>query len=159
VPCINQYPLLVNVVKEEIKKEIQPKIENCFFTAKTRLESRGYQVNQGEMNIEVDLIFKKVKINIEKKIDISRNGATRTYREFKVELLHPIYDLINIASKIIEDEIELCNFKYDAHMLLYPDYKIEVNSINFAKLYKITERNSNKFFRLAIKSCVTPGGF
>lgn len=157
--CINQEPMLIEHIEKEITEYIQPKVKNCFNSLKQELENRGYSIEAGEMNVSTELKTRRVVVEIDKQFDIIK-GETRKFSKFRIQLIHPIYDLAEIALEIVNQEAEYCTFAYLGFMIFYPQYDIDkfVTSDDI-KIYTITERASQKTFKFAIRSCALPPAF
>src|SRR3990167_7126273 len=50
-PCINEHPMLLNEVKEQIKGYIAPRIDGCFNDYKKEIEKRAGNVVYKDMNL------------------------------------------------------------------------------------------------------------
>jgi hypothetical protein len=158
LPCINQNPMLLSAINADIKKETEKTINACFNERKKFLESKGYSVYGDELNYSLKLESKKISATILKRVDMSKGGTSRQFRQLDVEVLTPLYDLANIAYEIVNAEASNCYFDYNSYMLMYPDYSITKTNYEYSKLYTITERASNAEFKFAVRSCALPGG-
>ena len=158
--CINQEPMLIEHIEKEITSYIELEVKACFSSLKQELEKRSYEIDEGTIDIEIELKTKKVLVTLNKKFQIKKNEETREFKQFKAQIIHPIYDLANIALEITNQESKYCNFEYIGHMVFYPQYKIEkFVAGDSAKIYTITEKSSDKKFVFAVRSCVVPPGF
>lgn len=158
-PCVNQFPLLVKSFEEEIKNNINSKIEDCFYSLKKEYEKKNYNFDMSAQELGVELVPKQIRVSIIRKVKIGKNDERKEYSEFSYRVLSPIYDLGIIAQEIANQEAKFCNFEYIGYSLLYPQYEIEKKDINGqAKIYTITEKSSNKKMVFAIRSCAIPAG-
>jgi len=152
--------MLIEHIEKEITDYIKPEIETCFSDLKQELEKRNYEIDEASINIKTELKTRKVLVTIDKKFQISKNEETRNFKQFKAQILHPIYDLANIALEISNQESKYCNFEYLGFMVFYPQYKIEkFRMSDSTKIYTITEKSSGKKFVFAVRSCAIPPGF
>ena len=157
--CVNQQPLYTEYLEKEIKKYIEGKIEDCFYSFKQEYEKKGYQISLSGKGLKVELAPKQARIEIEKEVSIKRNEEARNYDKFKIIVLSPIYDLAVIAQEIINQEAKFCYFEYLGFSLLYPEYAIEKIDIDGeTKIYLIEEKSSGKTLVFAVRSCAMPGG-
>ncbi len=157
-PCVNQRPMLIEHIKKEITKYIEPKIENCFLSLRQELEKKNYIVNYKSMNTKIELQTKKVIVTIERELTTEKNQETRKFKKFKTVVNSPIYDLAKIAMEIVNQEIEYCNFGTLGFMITYPQYDIRKFSIEEGSIYTIREIVSGNKFTFAIRSCKMPPG-
>lgn len=161
-PCINQRPHLINHIEKEIKEYISPIINHCFENLVSELSNK-YEIelqNSNEMQINIKLKPNQVLGEINRKIIIKNEKSTREFKKFKINLIHPIYNLVKIALEITNQEAQYCNFEILGFMLFYPKYNInKFRTGDSDTIYTITERISNKKFIFAIRGCVLPQGF
>jgi hypothetical protein len=159
-PCTMQRPMLIEHIENEITQYIKPRISNCFQVLKTTLEPR-YDV---EMNENWDLITrltsKGVEININRDFKMQRGDDVRTFNLFKTNLVHPIYDLAEIAIDIANQEAEYCNFDILSYMIMFPEFRIDkYRPGNGDVVYRIGHLRTNQDFTFAVRSCALPPGF
>ncbi len=161
-PCINQRPHLISHIEKEIKEYIFPIINNCFDNLKSELEGK-YEIeiqNSNEMQVNINLRPNHILGEVNRKIIIKNEKSSREFKKFKVDLIHPIYDLAKIALEITNQEAQYCNFEILGFMLFYPEYNInKFRTGDSNMIYTITERISNKKFMFAVRGCVLPPGF
>jgi len=158
-PCINQEPLYLEHLKQEIKTYITSKIEDCFYSLKQDYKKKNYGVELGSGDIDVQLNPKQINIEINRKLSVSKNEETKTYEKFKVKAVSPLYDLAVITQEIVNQEAKFCYFEYLGFMLLYPEYSIEkIDLGGETKIYQIKEKISGKQLNFAVRSCAMPAG-
>jgi len=157
--CINQEPMLIKHIEQEIIDYIEPKITGCFNSLRGELREKDYEVTMKSMKINAELQPKKVIINIDRVFELVKNKETRSFTKFKTQVLSPVYELSEIALEIVNQEAKFCYFEYLGYMIFYPKYNIEkFVTGDDAKIYTLTEIITNKKFKFAIKSCVLPPG-
>jgi hypothetical protein len=159
-PCVNQQPLLIEHIEDEIYKYVKPRLSNCFQVLKTSLEPR-YEVSMEEdWDLTTKLTSSGVEININRDFKMQRGDKVISFSLFKINLIHPIYRLAEIAMEIVNAEASYCNFDTLGFMIIYPRYDISKFRIeNSNTIYSVKEITSNKMFRFAVRSCAIPPGF
>ena len=158
-PCINQHPMLLNEMRDELKDYIEPEINNCFDNLKTELEKRNSAVDMKNMQLEVEFAPDRVFVNINRELITKHNDATSKYEEFDIEIINPIYNLGRLAMEIASQEAEYCYFEYNGYMILYPEYKISLSTMSDStRIYTIKDKNSEKEMNIAIRGCTIPPG-
>ncbi len=161
-PCINQRPHLISNIEKEIKEYASLIIDNCFSNLESELSNK-YEIeiqNSNEMQVNINLRPNQVLGEVNRKIIIKNEKNTREFKKFKVNLVHPIYNLAKIALEITNQEAQYCNFEILGFMLFYPKYNInKFRTGDSDTIYTITERISNKKFIFAVRGCVLPPGF
>jgi hypothetical protein len=154
--CVNQRPLLIEHIEEELKNYITPKINSCFEGLRTELEKKWNVELGNNMDFNVSLKPKQVVININRDLKITNSENSQSFNEFNVKIISPVYDLAEIASGITDKEAQYCNFDLGSFMLLNKDYEISKNqSANYDDIYTVKERASDKKFTFAIRNCLT----
>ncbi len=158
-PCINEHPILINEIKDEIKNYIAPRIEQCFEIYKFEMEKRNAIVELGVMNLELKLAPDRIFVDIEREVDIKSKEESFSYDKFDIEIISPLYDLARVAMEIASQEAEYCYFEYVGYMILYPKYRIQRDILSDStEIYTIIDKNSAKEMNIAIRSCVIPPG-
>jgi hypothetical protein len=158
-PCINQHPLLLTEMKQEIENYISPRIENCFEDYKIESEKRGVEVSMDDMDMKVILIPRKIFVNIDRDLVLNQFGESSSFSEFDIEVINPIYDIARVAMEIVNQEAQYCNFEYVGYMILYPDFKISKFPMSDSSdIYTIVHKDSEKKMNLAVRSCAIPPG-
>jgi len=161
VPCINQRPLLIEHIQDEITNYISPKVNNCFHTLKSELEKKNYNVELGEvMDLTTKLQTKQVLVDIDRDFKMTKRDESREFKNFKVGLLHSIYELSKIGTEIVNQEARFCNFDILSYMVFYPEYNMDKFRTGDSDIiYTIRERRSGDKLVFAVKSCTLPPGF
>jgi len=159
LPCVNQEPLLIQHLKEEIKNEIETDVEDCFNEFVLSLEKEAYEVQADYHGFEVDLAPKKIIVNVEGEISKTKSGETTKQEEFGVIIQSRFYDIATIVQEIVYQEGKHCNFDILGFMMLYPDVKIEkFRTTDSITIYRLVHRDSEEKFKFAVRSCVIPPG-
>lgn len=158
-PCINQRPLLVEHIENEINDYIRPVIAECFNEIETELKKTN-DIKTSDMSLKTRLTSRNIAVDIEKKFEIEKGENVRDFKDFRVVIANPIYDLADIAMEIVNQESRFCNFDELGFMILHPEYDItkfitgETNII-----YTVKERSTGQKFVFVVRSCKLPPGF
>ncbi|MFA4952964.1 MAG: hypothetical protein WC584_01970 [Candidatus Pacearchaeota archaeon] len=158
--CINQEPMLIQHIKEEIKNNIDAKVRNCFDQFKTSLEKTGYNVDANYRDFSVQLVPEKVIVDIDAEITTTRNEQTSSQKDFVIIFPSRIYELAVVVQEITSQEARFCNFEQLGYMLLYPQFNIDkFRTGEGDTIYTIEDRKTKEKFKFAVRSCVIPPGF
>ncbi len=158
--CINQEPMLIQHLKEEIKNNLKTKVEECFNQFKTNLERAGYEVNTNYKGFDVQLVPKKIIVDIDAEITTTKNKQTSSQKDFAIVFPSRIYELEVVAQEITSQEARFCNFEQLGYMLLYPQINIDkFRTGDGDTIYTIEDRKTGEKFKFAVRSCVIPPGF
>jgi hypothetical protein len=159
-PCITQHPIYITEIEQELETNIKDKIEQCFVLFESELEKRNYEYGGGEVEIGVTLRPGAVETTIYRDFSFSKQGVTRTFKEFVVAINSPLYDLAHVANEIASQEAKFCYFEYVGFNLLYPDISIRKDALgDSTKVYTLTHKKTGAEMNIAIRGCVIPAGF
>ncbi|NPE27027.1 hypothetical protein HNV12_03430 [Methanococcoides sp. SA1] len=156
--CYNLHPMLEVQIEQEIMRDTGSGVQACFDSMRQEFEDQGFSVSGGATDYSIDLLPKAVKINLDKRISVSKGESVQSFEDFGFEVLSPIYELVNVARAVVNDESQFCNFEYNGYMLLYPEFDIRRVDYRDSKMYRLIDRKSDKEFRFAIRSCAFAPG-
>ncbi len=160
-PCVNQHPVLMKEIKNQIDGYVTERIENCFNDAKKETEKRGGKMTLSSAPAEVDVVLgqDQVKIIATKTVTTEEMGEKKTVEKIEIDIKSPVYNLAMIAMEIAAQEADYCYFEYVGYRILYPRYKIVPHRMSKpTKIYQITDTMSGKTMNIAIRSCAIPAG-
>jgi hypothetical protein len=160
LPCINQEPMLIQHIKDEIKNEIKSTVEDCYNEMVLNLEKDNYEIKSKKYrDFEVEIIPRKININIDAEISAKKNDIDFNQKGFKVSVNSYLYELAVVAQEILSQEGEYCNFEVLGFMLYNPIFKIDKFKTGDSRtIYTIKHKKSKEFFRFAVRGCVIPPG-
>ncbi len=157
-PCIVQQPLLVNHVEGEIKRSIEPRARECMQNVVEIYEGQGYQVSAAAVTVNVSLEPQKMEIFFATPLTLTREGA-QTFRSVSFTKSSEAYDLLMIATSIVDFSSTLGDSETLNYIQFYPDLKIEKLKKEGDTIYTLTNVVTNEQFRFATRSLVWPAGY
>ncbi len=158
-PCVNQHPLYIRELEEEIRSYIFPKVGECFNELEDEIEKRGGEVEFGNLVIDVNLGMDRIFVTLDRDVEIEKKDTVRTYESFEVVVESPLYNLAVIAVEIAAQEAQYCYFENVGYGVYYPRYKVGKYAMSApTKIYTIHDRNTGKEMMIAIRSCAMPAG-
>lgn len=160
-PCINQHPLLIREMEEELEEYLNPEVDICFNELRENIENRGedfYFVPEYEL--EVSIVPDKIVLDILREgVYTSKSGEKNSYENFRAEYRSGAHGLATIALEIAAQEANYCYFESTGYSLFYPRYKITRYQLSHpAKVYLINDTAMNEHMMIAIRSCAMPPG-
>ncbi|MFH1425592.1 MAG: hypothetical protein ABIG28_02585 [archaeon] len=161
-PCIQQHPMLISEMEDEIKNYVLPKINDCFNDMEREFERRGSEVSFVSVNSSLSVEFgeDRIFLYVDRELTIRKDADVRSFEELRIELVNPIYNLAKIAVEISSQEAKYCYFEFVGHDILYPRYKITKYVMSEpTKIYTIRDIKSGKEMNIAVRSCAIPAGF
>jgi len=159
-PCLVMQPLLVTHFENEISKILTPKANACAKSLITEYESRGYTVSTSGLTSNISLGLGKVIIEFNAPMTITSADTTRTFSKFDASVDSKIYDLLSIATSIIDYESTYGDSETTTYLSYYPDLRIDkIKLEDGVKIYKLTNVVTNDMFQFATRSLVWPPGY
>lgn len=157
--CINQQPMLIQHVKDEIYGEISEDVKNCFDELVSRLTEQDYVVDAKYNDFEVKLLPKKIEVDVDGSLTLTKNEQTTKKENFRIFFTTRLYDLAIVVQEIVSQEARFCNFENLGFMLIYPQFNIDrIKTGDLVTIYSVQDRTSKESFNFAIKTCTVPPG-
>ncbi|MDP1695299.1 MAG: hypothetical protein Q8L29_00095 [archaeon] len=157
--CIVQQPLIKEKFETELNEMIKSKGTECVQTLKAEYEKRGYTVSTGSVQSEVSVIPSTIRVKFISPMTITKE-QTQTFNEFNVNLESEMYDLLMIATSIIDFEVTYGNSETTLYMQYYPDLKIEkIQLSDGSRIYKLSNVVTEENFMFASRSIAWPPGY
>ena len=160
LPCINQEPMLIKHLSDELHDYIEDDVENCFAQLEDGLKKEGYEVDLNYKGFEIILIPKKVTIQTESSIVLKKTEESTRQENLKIAITSRFYDLAEVVQEILSQEARFCNFDIQGFMLFYNEFDVDkFKTGNSETIYTIKHRKSQEEFKFALRGCVIPPGF
>ncbi|PIN92833.1 hypothetical protein COU54_05460 [Candidatus Pacearchaeota archaeon CG10_big_fil_rev_8_21_14_0_10_31_24] len=157
--CIVQQPNVQGHFENEIERILKPSVESCVKDFKKEFESKGYSVSVSKAELNASFVPGKLKIELMSPMTLSKD-TSRTYESFDYEFKSDLYDLMALATSIIDYESVYGDSETTLYLRYYPNIKIEkVRLDEGSKIYTISNFVSGERFRFASRSLVWPPGF
>ena len=159
-PCVNQQPLLVQKIENEIKNSLNPTIESCIEELKADLNDAGFDTRNEKLNVSVDIIGESINIKIDYPLKIKDGENVRSFDKFEIKKTSGAYQLILVADSIVSFETKYGDSDPIAYMSLYPNNRIEkLKQSDGTTLYKISDRTTMEEMNFATRSYAIPIGY
>lgn len=160
-PCVVQKPALILNVQNEIKNYISSEVQGCFNEMESNFESQGFSVSRGGLNdFDVKLMPRKIAIQTSSEITLTKNEETTTEKDFEIVVLSRTYELLGLASEIINSETQFCYFEDTGFEITYPEYSIDRFIVESGvRIYTLENKETTEKFRFVVRSCAIPPGF
>jgi len=156
--CVMQKPLLKQSIEKELESYLQPRVKNCINSLKSSLQKKGYSVSSKNPEVDVSLVPGDILVDIKADLIITK-GSTETYESIKTDVSSKLYDLVMIASSILNWEARYGDAETMNYMLYYPSIKAEKKKQgDGSTIYILTDRKSLDKFQFASRSVALPAG-
>lgn len=157
--CVNQVPLLVRQVENELTRIVQTNMPTCLSQMKSDYEKRGIGVSIGNTKTNTTINSRGISIDVEAPITITKESV-QNLNGFDVTIPSKIYDLLITATSIVEFESVYGDSETTLYMQYYPNLKIEKNLLSDGStIYKITDVTTEETFTFASRSVAWPSGY
>jgi len=158
-PCVVQKPFLVNHLSSELKKKTASDVVSCYENSLDELKAQGYEISSGTPDFEI--LFNPDQVVYAIKAPTSVIGSdSRNFEEFNVKINSPTYDILMIATSILQYEIAFGDSDVSSLMLYYPDFIIDkIKRSDGTTVYVIEDKQTQTKFQFASRSYAWPPGY
>jgi hypothetical protein len=158
-PCVNQEPMLMEKMRRYIESDVNSTVQKCFKKVDNDYRKRGFEVQAGNMSVRVEINKDTISASITRQMTIAEGDSKQSFDNFASEVKSPMYDLIRTAMQIVNYESTLCEFNNVGWMMEYPLISIKkFSASDQTKIYTLTDKDSEKKIKFAVKTCVLPAG-
>jgi len=158
--CVVQQPLIKENFESELGSFIGPRANACAGSLVQEYERRGFDVSAGEIDTNVSIDPGVINIEVTAPMTVSRGDSVQTFTEFDVDRGSGIYDLLLIATSIVDFESTSGDSETNSYIQYYPDLKIEKNKLSDGTtIYRLGNTVTGESFTFASRSLVFPPGF
>lgn len=156
--CVNQRPMLKEHVEKEIRGYILADVDSCL-TSLEETYSRKYSVDLKKGPLSVEIAPKNIIIVSNSSLTLKK-GESSTYPNIKVNVKNNLYELVSIATNIIQFESKYGDTETTDYMNYYHDLKVEkLKQSEGTTVYILTNRNTKEKFQFASRSVAWPIGY
>jgi hypothetical protein len=157
VQCVNQKPLLLQDLKEEIKNYLSQDMENCFDEMVESFSGR-YVVASNYDSFEVEILPKRINLQTDAGITLTKSEETTEHKDFQISVASRLYEVSSIVQEIVNQEAQFCYAETLGIALTYPELTINKLPTGDDIIYSVEHIDSEEKFRFAIRDCVIPPG-
>lgn len=159
LPCINQKPMFMQDLKQEIKNYIARDVESCFNEITKNFNKKGHEVNVNYNDFEVELLPKRIIVQTNSEISLAKSGETTKQENFKISFSSRLYEIASVVQELVNQEARFCYSENLGIMLIYPEFNIDkFRTGGSTTIYTIENKNSKEKFRFAVRGCAIPPG-
>jgi len=157
-PCIVQQPNVQGHIERELATLLTPEAAACVARLKEDFESRGYRVAQTNVRINVSMASNSLQVLLNAPMTISKD-FTKTYSSLEIAYPSQYYDILAIATSIIDFESTYGDSETTLYMRSYPDIRIEkVKLSDGTKIYTVSNVITHERFTFASRGLSWPSG-
>ena len=157
-PCVVQTPFLEKKFIESLSLLIEDQIETCYNDYIGDFERYGYDVQSGDIEVEMELQKDKIKLDITAPVTISDGTTTSGFQDFSFEIPTEIYSVVMLANNIVSFETTYGEYEIVKAQLLYPDMPVNAFKLGDGTVIYRINKNDIKY-QFAVRSYVYPAGY
>ena len=153
--CTVQKPFLKQHFEGQLTSFVTDNINSCYSNSINNLKSQGYDVASGNVDFQIYFEPDSVRVNINAPTTV---GAG-TFEKFNVHINSPIYEMLMIATSVIQSEVKFGDANTDSLMLLHQDYVVlKLKQMEGTTIYIIRHKTFGDELTFATRSLVYPPG-
>jgi len=154
--CTVQVPFLKNNFDSQIETLIREDVDACYEGAIDELKAQGYSVTSG--SVDYNVLIEPSVVRVE--IDAPTSVGGQQFARFNAKVNSPIYDMVMIATSILQFETKYGDADATSMMEFYPEYKItKMKMSEGTTLYFIEHKELGNKFQFASRSLAWPAGY
>ena len=154
--CTVQKPFLKQHFQDNLARKIREKVDSCYENSIDDLKAAGYEVSSGNIDFRVELEPGRANVLIEAPTTV----GTQRFTRFSVGVNTPIYEMLMVATSVLQYEVTYGDSDVSSLMLFYPDLKItKMKRSDGTTIYEIEHKVRGTKFQFASKSLVWPTGY
>jgi hypothetical protein len=145
--------------ENQIKESIRNAEESCFQSLRENFENQGYGVSLSDGETKVELIPKRIVVSFNRELTL-RKDEVQNFEKIDVVLNNNLYELLGIATSIIDWEANYGDAETTVYMDYYHDLKVEkLKQSDGTTIYILTNRDTGNKFQFASRSVAWPPGY
>ncbi|MEK6928278.1 MAG: hypothetical protein AABX11_07640 [Nanoarchaeota archaeon] len=157
--CTVQQPLIKDHFDDVITSEIKNSVQNCMTNLIAEYESKGWSVSSGESKVSAEIVPNYVDIRIDSPMTLTKD-TSRTIKTFDLSFMSNMYEILYIATSIVEFESKLGDAETTAYLNYYPNVRIKKNQLSDGSvIYNIENVITEESFTFASRSLPWPPGY
>ncbi|HED05386.1 MAG TPA: hypothetical protein ENI61_01720 [Ignavibacteria bacterium] len=146
-------------LKQEIKNYISSNVKECFDKITKNFNKKGYKMNVDYNGFEVELLPKRIIVQTDSKISLTKSDETTKQENFKISFSSKLYEIASVVQELVNQEARFCYSENLGIMLIYPEFNIDkLRTGDSTIIYTVEHKDSKEKFRFAVRGCVIPPG-
>ena len=149
-PCERKEPFISKLFEDEIKNYIINKLPLCIDLSSLRNE--GYDVQEGQMDVDADVLDYSVIITLNYPITISKGNSKVNENKFVRTFNVPLGRIAEVSKDVIDSEIFYGVFFNQVYEVKHPEVTVKSYEPVNVVVYTISLRGYDYDFRFAVRS-------
>jgi len=154
--CTVQVPFLKNAFDSQMEMLIRDDVDACYDNSIDELKAQGYSVSSGAVSYDVFIEPSTIRVEI----DAPTSVGGQQFARFNIKVNSPVYDMVMIATSILQFETKYGDADVSSMMAFYPDYIItKLKRGDGTTVYGLEHKDLGNKFQFASESLVWPAGY
>lgn len=154
--CAVQVPFLKNSFEEQMETLIKDGVNSCYINSIDDLKARGYSVSRG--NIEYNVLIEPSVVRVE--VEAPTVVGSQSFARFNIKVNSPVYEMVMIATSILQFETKYGDSDVSSMMAYYPNYIInKIKRSDGTTVYILENKIFGNKFQFASRSLAWPAGY
>jgi len=154
--CTVQKAFLKQHFEDQLEKKTKGRVNTCYTNSVEDLKDQGYGVRDGTVNYELSLEPNSVIVKLEAPTTI----GSQSFKNFNFKMDSPIYEMVMLATSLVQSEAAFGDASTTELMLYYPEYIVDKQKQGEGTtLYVVEHKLFNYKFQFASRSLVFPAGY
>jgi len=158
--CTVQQPLIKTNFEKELNSIVKPVADLCMSNLIAEYEKRNYVVSSGDINSEIFIAPGHVVASFDSPLTVTREESSQGFDGFEVIINSEMYNLLFIATSIVDFESTFGDSETTVYLQYYPDLSIhKVKLSDGSTIYTLSNVVTDETFRFASRSLAWPPGY
>jgi len=149
-PCERKEPFISKLFEDEIKNYMINKLPSCIDLGSLRNE--GYDVQEGQMGVDVDVLDYSVIVALDYPITISKGGSRINENKFVRMFNVPLGRIAEVSKDVIDSEISYGEFFNQIYEIKHPEVTVKSYEPVDVVVYTVSLRGHDYDFKFAVRS-------
>ena len=156
--CVIQEPLIKEKMEQTLTGALKQEVERCVKDLQNEYEKKGWKVSASQVSSDVSIVLDSIIININSPMTLSKD-VSKTYRSFSISIPSKMYEILYIASNIVEYEATFGDADTTVYLRYYPNVNIYKNQLGDGTvIYRVENVVTKESFTFASRSLPWPAG-
>lgn len=158
-PCVIQQPDPLGNFERALNDVLTAEAERCASEFERAFEQRGYSVSRTTTRVNASFVPGQLHLEVAAPMTLSRD-VSRTYKTFDFAYGSEYYDLLAIATSILDFESTYGDSETTTYLRYYPDLKIQKTKLaDGSKIYTLSNILTDEHFTFATRSLALAAGY
>lgn len=156
--CARSPAFLIDNFEKEISEKIKLNVDNCFNSLEESYRSKAYTttLKKSLSKVETKILLKELRLELlNYELTVSKS-STEKYTSFNIFVNSNLYELLDVASNILEDEVDFGQADKTQYML--DNSNLEITGPEYSdgtNIYLIKNKKTKEVFQFASRSWVS----